>query len=116
MIDTLKFSVFDAIKLQKQERDQILSKSYINRAGINEARKSLDSNLIKVIIGPRRAGKSIFGFLLLKDTNFAYLNFDDEKLLKIIDFDKLLSMLSLVYPNFKYVFLMKYKIFQTGKF
>jgi hypothetical protein len=96
--------MLDTLRLQKQERDQLLSKTYIIRDGIDEAKKYLDSNLIKVIIGPRRAGKSIFGFLLLKNANFAYLNFDDEKLLKITDFDNLLSMLSLVYPNFKYVF------------
>jgi|SRR3989344_4572676 len=96
--------MLDTIKLQKQERDLIISKSYVERIGLKGAKKILDTSQIKVIIGPRRSGKSIFGFLLLKDCNFAYLNFDDERLIKITNFDSLLSWLVLVYPNFKYVF------------
>lgn len=96
--------MLDTIKLQKEEKDRLITKSYIERTGLTEARKVLDSNLVKVIVGPRRAGKSVFGFLLLKDKNFAYLNFDDENLLKINDYDKLISWLEVVYPKFKYVF------------
>ena len=94
----------DTIKLQKQERDSMLSQVYIERKGVKEALKILDSNLIKVIIGPRRAGKSVFGLLLLKGKNFAYLNFDDENLLKIKNYDDLISWLNIVYPNFEYIF------------
>jgi len=94
----------DTIKLQKQERDSMLSQVYIERKGVKEALKILDSNLIKVIIGPRRTGKSVFGLLLLKGKNFAYLNFDDENLLKIKNYDDLISWLNIVYPNFEYIF------------
>lgn len=97
-------TMLDTIKLQKQERDLLVSKNYVVRRGIDQAKKLLDSKLIKVIVGPRRAGKSVFGFLLLKNENFAYLNFDDDKLVRLGDFDKLLSWLALVYPGFKYVF------------
>ena len=97
-------SSLDTIKLQKQERDLILSRDYVPREGMKDALKILDSNLVKVIVGPRRAGKSIFGFLLLHNKNFAYLNFDDENLLKINDHDKLVSWLQIVYPNFEYIF------------
>lgn len=97
-------TMLDTIKLQKQERDLLVSKNYVAREGIEQAKKLLNSNLIKVIVGPRRAGKSVFGFLLLKNENFAYLNFDDENLLKSGNFDKLLFWLGLVYPNFKYIF------------
>lgn len=96
--------MLDTVKLQKEERDRLVSKSYIQRTGLTQANKILDSNLIKVIVGPRRSGKSVFGFLLLKDKNFAYLNFDDENLLKIKDYDKLMSWLEVVYPKFRYVF------------
>lgn len=51
------------------------------REGPPLAKESLKNDLIKVIIGPRRAGKSVFALQMLKDTNFAYLNFDDERLL-----------------------------------
>lgn len=96
--------MLDTVKLQKEERDRLVSKSYIQRTGLTQANRILDSKLIKIIVGPRRAGKSVFGFLLLKDKNFAYLNFDDENLLKIKDYDKLVSWLEIVYPKFKYVF------------
>lgn len=45
-------AMIDILKLQKQERDLILSRFYINRAGIDEAKKSLDSDLVKVIFLP----------------------------------------------------------------
>lgn len=96
--------MLDVIKTQKEERDYLLSRNYVERDGVKKAKENLDSHLVKVIVGPRRAGKSVFGFLLLKNTNFAYLNFDDDKLLKITDFDRLISYLSLVYPGFKYIF------------
>ena len=67
----------------KLEQEKILSHDYILRENLDFAKKYLDSDLIKVITGTRRAGKSIFSFLLLKDKEFAYLNFDDEELLKI---------------------------------
>jgi len=53
-------------------------------------------------MGPRRAGKSVFAFLLLKDKNFAYLNFDDENLLKIENNDEIIKAIFEVYskPDF----------------
>jgi hypothetical protein len=58
--------------------------------------------LIKVITGPRRAGKSVFAFLLLKSEDFAYVNFDDETLLKLDNYDAVLAALLEVYPKSKY--------------
>ncbi|MFH0791356.1 MAG: AAA family ATPase, partial [Candidatus Omnitrophota bacterium] len=78
---------------QKNERDQMLSRPYITREKLSVFKKSLNSGLVKVITGPRRAGKSVFAFLLLKGQDFAYLNFDDESLLKENDYDKLLAAL-----------------------
>ena len=43
--------------------------------------------LIKIIMGPRRAGKSIFAIQMLKGVDFAYVNFDDERLADTDDFD-----------------------------
>jgi hypothetical protein len=45
---------------QKIERDELLGGRYVQREGLKSARESLQGNLIKVIIGPRRAGKSVF--------------------------------------------------------
>jgi len=84
---------------QKNERDQMLSRPYIIREKLAVFKDSLSSGLVKVITGPRRAGKSVFAFLFLEGQNFAYLNFDDESLLKENDYDKLLAALLEVYPS-----------------
>ena len=94
----------NVIYQHKEERDKGLSKDYIERNGLKDAKKGLDSGLIKVITGPRRAGKSVFSFLLLKEKNFAYVNFDDENVLKIQDTDQLLSNIFAVYGDIKYIF------------
>lgn len=69
------------VLLQHQkEKERLVAKSYVPREKLPQGLKFLETNLIKVIQGPRRAGKSVFAFLLLKDKNFAYVNFDDENL------------------------------------
>ena len=78
---------------QKQDKERLLSLSYIERTKEKDAQKWLSSDLIKVILGPRRAGKSVFALMLLKEQSFAYFNFDDESLpgKEKIDLDKLIS-------------------------
>lgn len=73
----------NTILQHKLEKEKLLSKEYILREKLSFAKKFLEGDLIKVITGPRRAGKSVFAALLLKNKDFAYLNFDDESLLKI---------------------------------
>lgn len=96
----------------------ILEKGMIFSAKIVFIEKSshLGANLIKIIIGPRRDGKSAFACLLLKGKNFAYLNFDDENLLKV----KIMIKLSSVYLKFmegkKKFFLMKSKMLGVGNY
>ncbi|HBR80853.1 MAG: hypothetical protein UX09_C0011G0018 [Candidatus Uhrbacteria bacterium GW2011_GWE2_45_35] len=63
---------------QKKQKERFLSFSYIKRTKEPFAQKWLDADLIKVILGPRRSGKSVFSFMLLKDRPFMYFNFDDE--------------------------------------
>ncbi len=98
-------TMLSTIKLQKTERDFLLSQDYIEREVLVEAKKSMDNQLIKVLMGPRRAGKSVLGLLMLKQTNFAYLNFDDEQLIRADNYNKLLEMCEVVYPGFEYLFL-----------
>lgn len=71
------------ITSQKLQKEQLLTLSYISRTKESFGKKWLDSNLIKVILGPRRAGKSVFSLVLLKDRPFMYVNFDDERLSSI---------------------------------
>ena len=88
---------------QKSEKERLLSFSYIKRTKTDEAKKWLDSDLIKVILGPRRAGKSVFSLMLLKDRPFAYFNFDDEGLpgQETFNYDELMKELHSVYGETK---------------
>lgn len=97
----LKSTVFK----QKQDKERLLSLSYIERTKEKEAQKWLSSDLVKVILGPRRAGKSVFALMLLKNQSFAYFNFDDESLPneEKIDLDELLSELKQAYGETKYI-------------
>ena len=88
---------------QKLEKEGFLNRTYIPREKLNAFKPVLSSDLIKVITGPRRAGKSVFAFLLLKDEDFAYVNFDDEALLKPDNYDAVLAALLEVYPRSKYI-------------
>ena len=69
----------DAILLQKRELDLRAREKYVPRdANLPEE----ESRLIKVIIGPRRAGKSFFAVhSLMNKGQFGYVNFDDEQLI-----------------------------------
>ncbi|MBI2453121.1 ATP-binding protein [Candidatus Peregrinibacteria bacterium] len=97
----LKTTVFK----QKQDRDRLLSLPYIERSKGKNAQKWISSDLIKVVVGPRRAGKSVFALMLLKKQDFAYFNFDDESFPgeKKIDLDNLLSEFKQIYGNTKYI-------------
>lgn len=65
----------------------------------------LNSHLIKLITGPRRVGKSTQALLMLRNWNFAYLNFDSQQLLDAWDADLVMRMLDDVYPGYEYLLL-----------
>ena len=88
---------------QKLEKEHLLSLPYVVRTKDPFGKKWLDSNLIKVILGPRRAGKSVYSLMLLKDRPFMYFNFDDEILASVggIATDDLMKKLHAAYGNIK---------------
>lgn len=88
---------------QKNEKAKLIAKSFIHREKIAEAKRNLSSDLIKVILGPRRAGKSVFSYLLLKDKDFAYLNFDDDNLRNINNSDEIIKYIFEVYKKPKFL-------------
>lgn len=93
----------DILLLQKRELDSKLKEEYIDRQGI---KLDLSNSLIKVIIGPRRAGKSFFSLHFLKKAeSFGYINFDDEKLVETENYDELISSMNTIYTNPKKLFL-----------
>lgn len=90
---------------QKEERDGLLNLVYIERTDVGAKDEYLSTGLIKLITGPRRAGKSVLSLQLLKDQNFAYLNFDDDLLLKYFEEDAVIQALNELYPGYKYLLL-----------
>ena len=88
---------------QKFEKEHLLELEYVEREKLEPAKKWINSDLVKVILGPRRAGKSVFAFMLLRNSQFMYLNFDDEALLRFspVDTDELIKELHSVYGNVK---------------
>ena len=88
----------------KLEMQEFYEDNYIERDNLSIAFNEINSSLIKIIIGPRRAGKSTFAFLLLKDKKVGYLNFDDDNLLKIENLDTIIEGIHEVYGNIEYLF------------
>jgi predicted AAA+ superfamily ATPase len=76
---------------------------------LEETQLSLTSNLAQVVIGVRRSGKSTLceKFIRQNGVEFAYANFDDDRLanLNSEDFDQVLDALYQIYGDFKYLFL-----------
>lgn len=90
---------------QRKERDELLSRPYLERRNNQDMDLLLNSHLIKLITGPRRVGKSTQALLMLRDRNFAYLNFDSQQLLDAWDADLVMRMLDDVYPGYEYLLL-----------
>ena len=90
---------------QKKERDELLSRSYLMRHSKYDAQELLANPLIKLITGPRRVGKSVYALLMLRGTNFAYLNFDDKLLLDSWDEDLIMALLDDVYSGYDFMML-----------
>ena len=90
---------------QRKERDELLSRPYLTRRSGLDIDMLLNSSLIKLITGPRRVGKSTQALLMLRDKNFAYLNFDNQPLLDAWDANLVMRMLDDVYPGYEYLLL-----------
>ena len=90
---------------QRRERDELMSRPYLMRKSVQDMDLLLSSHLIKLITGPRRVGKSTYALLMLRDRNFAYLNFDNYQLLESWDADLAMRMLDDVYPGYEYILL-----------
>ncbi len=85
------------LREQREElKEKFEKEKIIARENFHEVETVIPSRLIKVITGIRRCGKSIFAFQLLKNKNYGYINFDDEKLAGI-ESDQLNDLLEAVY-------------------
>ncbi|WP_314748955.1 ATP-binding protein [Tannerella forsythia] len=76
---------------------------------MEERQLSPSSNLAQIVTGVRRSGKSTLceKFIRQQGVEFAYANFDDDRLtgLETGDFDRVLDALYQIYGDFKYLFL-----------
>ena len=90
---------------QRKERDDLLAQKYIIRHTSVDMNELLKSHLIKLITGPRRVGKSTQALLMLKDCNFAYINFDKQELLDHWNAELVMRLLDDVYPGYEYLLL-----------
>src|SRR3990167_6245642 len=93
------------LEAHRRERDLALKRTFVSRQLGGPLSKSLSSNLVKVITGPRRAGKSTLAFQVLADKRFAYLNFEDDALNGDgIGSDELIQALDAVYGKTDFIF------------
>ncbi len=101
-VNTYKQVLLDQLK----EKDEILLENLIARR--EEVYFDLNSPLAQIVIGVRRSGKSTLCHKILKQNNinYAYVNFDDERLynLKAENLNTILEALYMVYGDFKYLF------------
>lgn len=81
-----------------------LQRKVVPRQLVDSIRKALSSSLVKVITGPRRAGKSTLAFQALAGRRFAYVNFEDDALRGEINSDELLQAIESVYGKTEYFF------------
>lgn len=93
------------IRDQEEEIKDTFKKEKIIRREC-ETQDLLKSNLL-VLVGVRRAGKSILAHLLLKGKKYAAINFDDERLfgIEIGEMDKILEAFYQIYGEIKYIIL-----------
>ena len=104
-LNRLNITMKTIILNQRKERDELMSRPYLMRRNNQDVNLLLNSHLIKLITGPRRVGKSTQALLMLRDKNFAYLNFDNYSLLDAWDADLVMRMLDDVYPGYEYILL-----------
>jgi len=90
---------------QRKEIERIFQEKIIPREIEKELAKAMKTNLIKVITGVRRSGKSVLAHRVLRDKNYGYINFDDERLLGVQaeELNDFLEVLQEITPGFKYL-------------
>ena len=92
----------DIVLVQKREIENRFQETYVERKISHPW--NLGDDLIKVISGPRRAGKSFYAIHLLQQTgSYGYINFDDERLTAVEDYDEIVSAVNTVYGNPHYL-------------
>ncbi|PKM99148.1 MAG: hypothetical protein CVU78_07780 [Elusimicrobia bacterium HGW-Elusimicrobia-2] len=102
--ETLKNIIADQIETagEKSGREKVIS-----REGMEKCRKYLAHPNILLISGLRRAGKSVFSNLLVRNEKYVFLDFDDERLIEFNtkDFNLLLECFYEISDGFDHILL-----------
>jgi len=72
--------VKSVLKEQREDAESLVSRAIPRDVPKEELLTYLSIPNVLAILGVRRSGKSTLSLLLLKDENFAYVDFDDERL------------------------------------
>src|SRR3990167_3526662 len=91
---------------QQEEVAQMRRQPWVDRSKTKEIQEVLDKSWVKVIIGIRRCGKSVIAHQALKDKQYSYVNFDDERFIGLAagDLNKILQFLIELNPGVKTLF------------
>ena len=91
------------LKDQREEAEEILSNGRIIARDVPDLLSLLSIPNVLAVLGVRRSGKSTLSLLLLKGKNFAYVNFDDERLRGFKELSKLEEAIYSLYGNVSYL-------------
>ena len=91
---------------QQEEAENFKKLSLVERTRTKDLLEVIDKNWIKVITGIRRCGKSFLSHQALRNRQYGYINFDDERLigLEAVDLNKMLQFVIEVVPGVKTLF------------
>ncbi len=92
-------SLIRRLEYQKQEILAIKTRKLVKREQMKKLEKWMNTDMIKVITGPRRSGKSFLAMMALPSSGYAYVNFDDDMLVSA-NMDEIIEGLKIVYVNF----------------
>jgi predicted AAA+ superfamily ATPase len=96
------------IKEQREELEEIDKRErFVSREQERVAVKYLEHPNVLAILGVRRCGKSIFSYMLSKEHDFGYINFDDERLsgTRTEDLNRILEAFYELYGDIEYIVL-----------
>jgi len=97
-------NLLSVVERQRNEIEEKLKQKIIEREVPESFKRNIEKEIIKIITGVRRSGKSTLAILLLKGKNFGYLNFDEKELIEQ-RLDDLLNALKEVYGNTRFILL-----------
>jgi predicted AAA+ superfamily ATPase len=97
-------NLLGVVERQRNEIEEKLKQRIIEREVPESFKRNIEKEIIKIITGVRRSGKSTLAILLLKGKNFGYLNFDEKELIEQ-RLDDLLNALKEVYGDTRFILL-----------